>query len=247
MSYRRLGLGFVVAVVGVMGFASSAHGANPGFLIGGSPVGALSASVGAEQVGAAFLLVPALNLEIRCQQFTVQEGKIESNIVAKTKILHEECEPLEMAGLGVFDDCHIVASAIDQKLHIAVSATFLPAEILTTNAPALLAENVVAIVTIASPTEECVLPEKNTVKGEVCVVIGNNNTVRPLRFSSNTIQVTCKPRTTLEGLNNELPTQTGSNFKDELRYGAQTASLDSTAHLFLTGAHAGKTLGVSLY
>jgi len=241
MTYRKFGLGLLISAVGLMAFAATAQAANPGYLIGGAPVGTLTATATGSQIGDGYLLVAALNLELRCKKFSVQSGNIDSNTVGLGKLLYEECAPLEMTGLGVFDDCEIPGG------HVSAEATLLPAEILTTNAFALLAEKIKATILIHSPEEECVLPESNTVKGELCLVIDDNNTTTPDVLASSTIQSTCKPRTTLEGLNNELPTQTGSNFKDQLLYGAQTANVDGTATLSLTGAHAGKTLGVALF
>ena len=79
MSYRRnvrglLGL-LVVAVLGVMAFASSAWAVLPAFLINKKP--ALHATAtGVTHEGLEVLLVPSLNLEIKCPEFEVLEGLI---------------------------------------------------------------------------------------------------------------------------------------------------------------------------
>ena len=236
MTYRKFGLGLVLAAIGMMAFASSAQALLNGFLI--NKKAALHASVGAEQVGLGYLLVPGLNLEVGCEKFTVDEGLITSDTHAKARLLFEECEAYALSDLKLLP-CHIMKTFVDEKLTIEATALLLPAEILTTNAPAILAEDIKALIIFLGPS--CVLPEDNTVTGELCLAIANNDTVKPLVLASNTIQGTCKPRNVLKGTE-----QSSGGVKDKILYGAQEANVDLTAHLFLTGAHAGLTLGVSL-
>jgi hypothetical protein len=93
----------------------------------------------------------------------------------------------------------------------------------------------------------CVLPLDNIVTGEVCFEIknGTNDTVEPLIFANATeppgtpATVECLERVALEAAE-------GVGFKDVLKYGAQTVTLDGAAKLLATNP-LDATLGVSLY
>ena len=223
MTYRKLGLGLVIAAIGMMAFAVSAQ-AKIKFLIDQKAVPAnLDAGVSGEQVGAGSLLVQALNLRLECKKFSVNKGLLTSGTHAEGELLYEECAPFTLAGEPI-STCHV-----GNGLHVKAEALLLPAEFLEAYGlkPALLAEKVKAPIPFEG--EECTLPESNTVKGELCLEIDNNDTANPEVLLSDTIQEKCKPRTALEGLLDELPTSTGSNFKDKLLYGAQTANVDGAA------------------
>jgi len=240
MTYRRYGLSLLAVAIGVMAFAPSAQAAL-GYSF--NKTSALHATFDGKQFGINTLLVAALNLEIRCEKLSIQGGLITSGTHAEGKLLFEVCNPFTLT-LVPYSKCHVYISAIDKKLHITATALFLPAEILTTNAPAILLEKITGSVLIESTdpmNPECTLPEHATLKGELCTVIDNNQTVEPLILYSNTIQGTCKPRNVLEGTE-----QSSGGTKDQLLYGNQIANIDGAAHLLLTGAHAGMTLGVSL-
>ena len=251
---RLLGL-LAVAGLGAMALAASAQAVTPGFLIGGAPVGALTATVGAAQEGTGTLLVPGLNFKISCTAFTVDEGKINSNTDAKFFLLYTGCTTLSIS-TGAEIACEVVEP---------VRAEFLtlPAEI-ANGEPALLAEKIKALLNftkVGDLSKECILPFDNIVKGELCLKIkaGTNDTVEPLLLASDTIQTECKARTTLEGLPGTEITGAKAEieklekevspkaFLDEVRFGSQIVTLDSAATLKLTGAHLGKTFGVSLF
>lgn len=236
MSYRKFGLGLVVAAIGMMAFASSAHAVKSVFLINKSSAN-LHASVTGVQLGEGKLLVAGLNMEVRCPKFTVQEGLILNNDDAHGKLLFEECRPyVHSTGLeNKF--CHVTATAVDTKLHITATGLILPAE-LKSGAPAILIESIKALILFLGA--ECTLPEDNLVTGELCLAIDENDTVKPEVLSSAAIQATCLERPTLGAL------AQGAGVTDVLKYGIHTASVIGTAQLSLTGAHAGQTLGVSL-
>jgi hypothetical protein len=85
-----------------------------------------------------------------------------------------------------------------------------------------------------------VLPLDNVLTGEFCLEIKNatNDTVKPLLYTDRNVE--CLERVALEGAQ-------GLGVKDAVKYGAQQIVFDIAADLSLTGAHAGLTLGVSLY
>jgi hypothetical protein len=234
---KLLGL-LVVAALGVMAFAASAQAVAPGFLINKKPVGALKATGSAQQIGTGSFLVPGLNFKLSCTAYTTDEGVVESNTVAKMVVLNTGCTALLIDNSAEID-CHVTEP-------VQVEALLLPAE-LTNGEPAVLAEKIKALVTLhlkgnaLSPEviKPCVLPLDNTVKGEVCVAIKNNDTAKPLTFSD--ASTVCKERPTLES------STEGAGFNDKLLYGAQPATIDGSSHISLTGSHAGLTIGVSLY
>ena len=239
MRYRKHGarlLGLLaVAALGAMALAASAQAVTPGFLIGGKPVGELKATVTGAQEGILTVLIPGLNFKINCEKFTTDEGVINSNSDAKFILLYTGCTTLTLANAEI--ECEVVEP-------IKAEFLALPAE-LTNGEPALLAEKIKALINLTRPkvlSEECVLPFDNVVKGEVCLKIkaGTNDTTEPLVLTNDTIQRECKERVILEGTE-------GAGFKDKVLYGTQEITFDGAATLKLTGAHAGKTLGVSLY
>jgi hypothetical protein len=276
MSKRKHGrslLGLlVVAALGVMAFAASAQALTPKYLIAKVAVPeALKATVtGALEAGTVgTLLIPALNSEINCTAFKVQEGLIDTGTDAKGKLLYENCTVAAISPLEALP-CHIVVNheigeKADKRLHITATALILPAELTDNVTPALLAENIEAKVLMEEGTG-CPLPKTTLIKGELCLKIaaGTNDTAAPLIFSEKTekvdTQAECKPRTALNG-GTEIDVSKLTKaeiearekavpptlFLDELLFGTQKAFVDGKAILSLTGEkHIGKTLGVSL-
>jgi hypothetical protein len=238
MNYRKHGLRLLgllgLAVLGVMALAASAQAVAPGFLINKAPVGSLLATIGGEQEGRGSLVVPGLNLEINCEEFTVLKGGVHSNTDAEGELSYSKCSALEAnSPLAEIKPC-----TVDEP--IVAAGLILPAE-LTNGNPAVLAEKIKATILLLGA--ECTLPEVNVVKGEVCLAIDSNDTAKPLLLGSQAIQGECKQRPTLEALTE------GAGVKDQLLYGKQEAFIKGSAVVFLTGAHEGenKTLGVSLY
>ena len=249
MRYRRGGLGLfgllAVAALGVMAFASSAQALTPEFLIAKKlPAAGLNARVTGkiEKGTVSTLLIPALNTEINCTGFTVQEGIILTGIDADVTLLYEGCTALEEAApLQELAGCEIVtADTGSVQKHITARFLILPTE-LTGGTFALLAERIEAVI-LTKPEQGCLLPTTTKIKGEVCfkITAATNDTVEPLIESNKTIQGECVERTALEG-----PT-IGKGFKDKLLFGTQEAFVDGKAILKLIGVHEGLTLGVSL-
>jgi hypothetical protein len=230
-----------------MAFASSAQALNPMYLINKKLVpSGLNAQVTGtlEPETIARLLIPALNTEINCTGFTVQEGVILDEEVAHGKLLYEGCTVLVESTKAEAFGCEVVVNhAGDNKHHITATFLMLPAE-LKNGDPALLAEKIVANVLTKEGTG-CVLPKTTLIKGEVClkIALGTNDTVEPLILSDNTIQGECRERTTLESLLGEVAS---GGFKDKLLFGINEAFVDFKATLKLAGLHNGLTLGVSL-
>ena len=244
MSYRRGGLGLfgllAVVALGVMAFVSSAQALTPGFLIAKkAPAAGLKANFNGVQEGIGTLSVPALNTEINCTGFTVQEGVVETESDAKVKLLYEGCTVLVLSTKEEATGCEVVtADTGSTQKHITATGLVLPTE-LTGGAAAILVEKIEATV-LTKPTEGCVLPTTTKIKGEVCLKItSGNDTTEPLVQSNATIQGECVERTALEGMT------IGKGFKDKLLFGAQEATITGAAKLFLTGAHEKLTLGVS--
>jgi hypothetical protein len=235
---RLLGL-LAVAAFGLMAFAASAQAVAPGFLINKKAVGALSAVAEAVQEGTGTLLVPGLNFKISCTTVTVDEGVVTSNTDAKMVVLNTGCTALSIDKSEEID-CHATEP-------ITVEALLLPAELLkpVKDDPAVLAEKIKGIIefhlkgTPLLREKPCVLPLKNSVTGETCAAIKNNDTVEPLAVSGAGIE--CLERPALEALTE------GAGVKDGLKYGAQTAISDGASILSLVGPHKGMTMGVSLY
>jgi hypothetical protein len=235
---RLLGL-LVVAALGVMAFAASAQAVVPGFLIAKKAVGALKATAVGAQEGVGTMLVPGLNFKLSCTTMTTDAGNVEGNLIGSATLLYSGCTTLSITKSPEEIHCHV-------KEPITATGILLPAE-LTSGAFAVLAEKIKALITLhlkntpVLGTDPCVLPLDNTVTGEVCFEIkaATNDTVKPLAYTDATVQ--CKERPALEALTE------GAGVKDVVKYGAQTVTLDGAAELSLTGAHAGLTLGVSLY
>ena len=247
MRYRRGGLGLIglltVVALGVMAFASSAQALTPEFLIAKKlPAAGLNATVGGVQVGVGLVEIPALGAEINCTEFEVLEGVASSSTDGKLKLLNKGCTVLALSTGEEATGCEIVTADNESPASKQVTASFLvlPTE-LTNGTMALLAEGIVASI-LTRQEQGCVLPTTTKIKGEVCFRIkaGTNDTVEPLVESNLETQKECVERTTLEGLT------IGAGFKDKVLFGSQEAFFKMTASLFLTGAHKGLTLGVSL-
>jgi len=245
MRKRKQGLSLagllVVVALGVMAFASSAQALVPKFFVGGTLAAAgLNAPVEAKQVGRGTLLVPTLNLEINCEKFSVASGVLTGPTDVEGKLLYEECTALEVTAPLAELPCHVIDEG---KLHVTAKALLLPAELKGVTEPlppAILAEKIEATVKFLSGTG-CPLPLESKIKGEVCLKIEGNHTVKPKIVTNATIQAECKERPTLEALTE------GAGVKDKLLYGTQEAFVDGTAEVFLGGAaHVGKTIGVLL-
>ena len=245
MKHRKHGAGLLgllaVAALGAMAFASSAEAVNPGFLIGGKPALAATVSITKAVGSLNTMLVSGLNFQLTCAEFTVDEGVINTTTDAKVILLYKKCTTLDFTTKAEIA-CHVVEP-------IKAEFLLLPAE--TTDGKfAVLAEKLKTLIRLIKNAEElgkefpkpCVLPEDNVLTGEICFKIkdGTNDTVEPLIEAP----ATCKNRSTLEGLNNEVAS---GGVPDALKYGAQPVTLDGIACLKLLGEHAGKTLGVSLF
>jgi len=256
MKYRKHGLGLLLVVaLGLLAFAGSAQAVMLGFLINKKPVEpkageVLKATAGATQVGTGTLLIPGLNVEINCTGFTVQEGNLNSPTDASGKLLYEGCTALSITPLAELEGCEIVTPEHEEvggaPHHVTATGLILPAELTDKKSgteelePALLIEKIEAKV-VTHKELGCILPALTTVKGELCIKIDENDTVEPLLLSSQAIQGLCKPKKVLEELG-----EGEGEIKDKLLFGAQEAFIDGSARVFLTGAHNGLTLGVSL-
>jgi hypothetical protein len=233
---RLLGL-LAVAALAVMAFASSAQAHK--FLVNKT---FLLASVGAklETGTVGTMLVPGLSFQLSCKKMAVTKGLIETAADGEGEFSYTECTTLKIKTAEELP-CHV-------KEPILASALFLPT--LTTGGKlAILAEKIKALILLHSNkitpewplgTLPCILPLDNTVVGELCLEItGGNDTSLVLVVSDDTTQEKCDPRVTLEGVE-------GGTVKDALKYGAQPATIDGKAEVFLTGAtHEGLSLGVS--
>jgi len=229
-----LGL-LALAAVGAMALAASAQAIAPGFLINGKAVGALLATVGAEQEGVSTMLVPGLNFKLSCTTVSVDEGAIESNTVAKVIFLHKGCSTLSISKSPEEIPCEVVEP-------IKTEALFLGAELIDGRKAALGEEikGLLKLTKVGDLTKECILPFDNTVTGDECwdIVPAADGTSVSMETNAT---LECKERPTLGSL------AEGAGVKDVLKYGAQTITLDSKVRLFLTGAHKGLSLGVALY
>jgi hypothetical protein len=149
------------------------------------------------------------------------------------ELVYEECTVLELkTPLGE------LPCAVKHSKKIVGTAAVLPAE-LTDGSPALLLEGIDALIELEGV--ECPLPLANRIKGDMCLKLESNETVKPKVVTSQAIQKECKERTALEG-----PTE-GPGVKDKITYGTQEAFMDGQAELFLGGAtHTSLSIGVSL-
>jgi hypothetical protein len=224
----------VVTAFGAMAFAASAQAVAPGFLIGKKSIGALLATVGASGDGTSTILVPGLNSKLSCMNLTLDEGHLESKTDARLTFLYTGCTVLSISKLEE------IPCWVDEP--IKVETLLLPTETAFNGQPAILAEKIKALIILFKLggllSEPCILPYDTALTGEICFQIFFNDTVEPLIEANSTVQ--CKERQALEAAE-------GSGVKDVLKYGLQTATFDGSARLFLTGAHLGLTLGVSLY
>ena len=208
------------------------------FLTGANEGGSLGVSASAEfsikppplkegqasgkQVGSAYLLVPALNLEVKCEELQVLEGAIAAKI-AKVKLLHKNCKTFALSKPSEEIPCHVsdVTGGSPSSLHITSSASLLP--ILVEGEPYVLADLSGIFVNYLSGTG-CPFPLKTEIKGTYCALVDSNDTVEPSLLFSEATQKACK---------------------DKALYGINEISLDGTVGAFLTGANEGGSLGVS--
>jgi hypothetical protein len=244
----------IVAALGVLAFASSAQAITElasSFFIGGAQVGALKASVTAKQLGVGTLSIPALNTEINCNKFSITSSFINSTTDGDASFLYEECTVLTISTKAE-QPCHIVVNhTTDKRLHITATALLLPAE-LTDGTPAVLFEKIVATVLTEEGTE-CTLPKTTKIPGEACFRVLKNHTAEPELETNQTIQKSCNPRLTLEGIEfsgtlaeREKLEAEGKGVLDKILFGINEAFITAKADIRLTGAHEGKTLGVLL-
>jgi hypothetical protein len=234
---RLLGL-LVVAALGAMAFAANAQAVAPGFLIGKKAVGALLATVTGVQEGVGTMLVPGLNFKLSCTAMTTDVGAIENNTHAIATLLYTGCTMLSITKSPEEIHCHVTEP-------IKAEALLLPAELKkpVLDAPAILAEKVKALFMLHLPgaslgVNPCVFPLDNSVTGEICFEVRNSDTAEPLLYTDPSIE--CLERVALEGAQ-------GVGVRDLMKFGAQAITFDIAARLFLTGAHLGNTLGVSLF
>ncbi len=261
MNYRKHGaklLGLLaVAALGAMALAASAQAVplEKAFFVNGAAVGALVATVGAEQEGTGSLLVSGLNFKLTCGEFSVDEGVINSNSDAKAVLLYKKCTTLEFNSPFNEIPCHVAEP-------IKAEALILPTEMLKEAGGgeplpyAILAEKIKALIRLwetnaAKPlTNECTLPNDNVVTGELCLKIDPTTNHQPVvRVTTDVdIQKLCKPKKELNGGSDTEGSVEEPAFPilDKLVYGGQEVFVDGAAKLKLTGAHEGKTLGVLL-
>ena len=237
MESRLLSL-LTAGLLGALAFAAGAQATTPEFLINKKAVGALKASVSAQQIGRGTLSIPSLQLEINCEKFTIVSGSISSGTDGEAELLYEECTVLATKPLEEAAGCEIIVNHTgDNRHHITAKALLLPAE-LTDGAPAMLAEKFE--VKVLTATEKgCLLPKTTTIKGEFCLKVDQNNTTEPELFASQAIQGMCKERPSLES------SSEGAGVKDKLLFGLNEGFVESKAKVSLTGAHKGLTLGVN--
>jgi hypothetical protein len=208
----------VVVIIWLMALgAAQAHASE--FLIKAPP---LEGEASGKQAGSAYLLIPALNLEIKCEELQVLEGAVSPKI-AKVKLLHKNCKTFELKAPLAELPCHIsdVTGGSPSSLHITSSASLLP--ILVEGEPYVLADISGTFINFLSGTG-CGVPLKTEVKGTYCALVDNNDTIEPSLLFSEATQKACK---------------------DKATYGINEAFLDGTVGVFLTGANEGGSLGVS--
>ncbi len=270
MKYGKRSLCLLAAtVLGLLASAPTAEAHEPQFLINGKPVGTLTATVTLVQVGSGYLSIPGLNFELKCETLTTLEGVISTSTDAKGTISFTGCTTLSISKLGTAEQ--EIPCEVGEP--IKAEALLLPAELIN-GEPAVLAEKLKSLVQLFEPkselTKPCVLPEDNTVRGELCLKLDKSDTVEPTVLASQEIQGECKARFALEGLCKDLEKEylekegkdklckeltkeeaekaekEGKAFLDKMLYGAQEIFVNRTVKISLTGAHAGLTFGVSL-
>jgi hypothetical protein len=215
---RLLGL-LAVAALGAMAFAASAQA---GFLINKKSVGALLAIAEGKLEGVETMKVAGLNFELNCTTMVADEGHISSGTDAKVILLYTGCSALVLNKLPAIEelDCHVTEPIRSEALVLTT--------VTSKGEPALLVEGTKSLIvfhlkgTPQLKEKPCVLPLNNVVSGTSCLAItAGNDTVAP------------------------LVTHVQACSGDEIKYGAQKATLEAAAELFLVGTHTGMTLGVS--
>jgi hypothetical protein len=231
MSKRKHGLGLfgllALTALVVMAFASSAQALVPKFFVNGTLAPATGTPIEGIS-GKGTLIVPAINTEINCVKDTAT-GNILNVEKGDVKVLFEECTVLEItAPLAEISTCHVsdVHLGKPEKLHVTVlEKTGKPIEFdKTATDVGVLFEGISVFVNFLKEMG-CPLPMKTEVKGAVCALIDNNETVEPTLLFSEAIQK-------LEGCG------------DKLLYGANESFIIGSAKVFLPGKT--KTIGVLL-
>jgi len=234
----------VAVALGMLVLSASAQALTPQFVFkntSGTDVAVLKATISANQIGTGTLSIPGLNVKINCENFSVQNGVINTATDAEIKLLYKGCTALEEAApSGELSGCDLVVNHTGANSHhITASALLLPAERLLPEGPAILAEKIEATV-LTKEGQGCILPKTTKIKGELCLLIQGNEFVTPELSASQTSE--CKERPTLESLSEGF----GSGVKDKLLFGIQEAFVTARVAVSLSGEHLGYSLGVLL-
>ena len=217
-----------VTTVSLMAFTGMAQAATLGFLINKKAVGTLEATAGGVQEGEGSYLVPKLNFSIKCPEIEVVEGRILNGTLGDLKLLYKKCKTFSISKPAEELPCHLsdVQSGKPELLHITNSLTLIKPIEFPSGDFGVLATLGEFFLNYLSGTG-CPLPLKNSLSGTGCALIeaATNDTTEPLGLASEAIQKSCGAK---------------------LLYGVNEAFGDGSAKVFLTGAHSGLTLGVSL-
>jgi hypothetical protein len=233
MRKRKHGLGLfgllALTALVVMAFASSAQALVPKFFVGSTLAPTTGTTIEGKQIGRGTLLIAGLNVEINCEESSeVKKAKILNPEKADAEVLFKECTVLEHLPPLAELPCHVsdVHTGNPSLLHVTVlekSAKPIEFDGSSTDLGVLF-EGISVFINFLSGTG-CPLPLKTEVKGAVCALIDNNETVEPTLLFSQAIQK-------LAGC------------EDKLLFGAQESFIVGSAKIFVPGK--GSTLGVLL-
>jgi hypothetical protein len=227
---RAFGLA-LVAALGLMAFMAVAaqaenltDGGKPGLFLVNGAAAAAGVAFEVNQEGTGALSVPGRNLGILCTSGVIK-GEFKSDTEALGNAKFTGCTAWEFADLEKGETHkNKLACVVHEPIEVT-KAKALPK--LHKNASGetekfvLLEEDGEAFTTVVLLS--CALPEKNVIKGSLAVKVDKSDTVEPLVLALEEFQ-------TLLG--------------DKLTFGGFAAQLKATGHAKLTGADAGKTVGV---
>jgi hypothetical protein len=234
---RALGLS-LLAAIGLMAVGAAGASGETGRLLilneGKTVLSELDATFGAEVDLLSVLHAPAINLEIHCTSFTVNEGKyLVSDHVGHIKLLITGCALYQLSPLTALSGCEVYETALD-RTHLKNPGNIIAEALLL-----ILKHNGASgsqVVIRAEPPASlnnafAHLFFRNCPTGSSALVSGGL-TLRAHDDSGT-------------HLIKHLFEEASGNFKlDQLKYGSNDANILGGTWVFLTGEHVGREWGL---
>jgi hypothetical protein len=230
---KALGLGFLAALALMAIGAPGASATTGALLILNAAKTALS-ELHADLTGEVDVLgqlhIPALNLEIDCKKFTVEEGLyLATDHIGHAKLLYEECEIYQLSPLlAIGGGCHLYPSALDRTHNTNLGKIKAAELFLILNH--VSADGVKKILRVKNITKHLFF--KNCPTANLALVTGSLTLLSPTGGNGQ------------HAVKHLFQEATGTFKLDQLLYGASPATILGSAWIKLAGAHNGLEWGL---